>query len=264
MDFTSIIIAVAIVAGIGLIIGLILAIASAIMAVPTDEKVEALTEALPGANCGACGYSGCSGYAKALACGEAKNGACAPGGEECAKVVAEILGEEAGALEKKVAVVRCMGTIDNTEDKVEYQGVESCAGAVLLGGKGQCSFGCLGLGDCASVCSYNAVSVCRGVARIDTKLCKGCGLCATACPKKIIAVVPLKDQAIVRCSNTDKGAQAKKACKAACIGCKKCEKVCDSEAVSVANFKATVDPSKCSGCQKCIDACPQGSVTGLV
>ena len=92
MDFTSIIIAVTIVAGIGLLIGLILAIASAVMAVPTDEKVEALTEVLPGANCGACGYSGCSGYAKALACGEAKNGLCAPGGDECAAAIAGIIG----------------------------------------------------------------------------------------------------------------------------------------------------------------------------
>ncbi|MBR3971621.1 MAG: RnfABCDGE type electron transport complex subunit B [Ruminococcus sp.] len=258
------IIAVSIVAGIGLIIGLILAIASAVMSVPTDEKVEALTEALPGANCGACGYSGCAGYAKALACGEAKNGACAPGGEECVKVIAEILGEDATALEKKVAVVLCMGTVDNTEDKVEYQGVESCAGAMVLGGKGQCNFGCLGLGDCAAVCPYGAVSVCRGVARIDMELCRACAMCVSACPKKIITLVPLKEQAVVRCSNTDKGAQAKKACKAACIGCKKCEKVCDEGAVTIASFKASVDPTKCGGCQKCEEVCPQGSITGLV
>lgn len=264
MDFTSIIIAVAIVAGIGLVIGLILAIASAVMAVPTDAKVEALTEALPGANCGACGYSGCAGYAKALACGEAKNGACAPGGDECAKAIAEILGEEASALEKRVAVVRCMGTEDNTEDKVEYQGVESCAGAVLLGNKGQCSFGCLGLGDCVSVCPYGAVSICRGVAHIDTDLCKACAMCVSVCPKNIIAIVPLKEQAIVRCSNTDKGAQAKKACKVACIGCKKCEKICDKGAVTIENFKATIDPAKCGGCNECAEACPQGTITGLL
>ena len=260
----DIIIAVAIVAGIGLLIGLILAIASAVMAVPTDEKVEALTEALPGANCGACGFSGCSGYANALAKGEAKNGLCAPGGDECAKAIAEILGEEAGTLEKKVAVVRCMGIADYTEDKVNYQGVDSCAGAMIIGSKGQCSFGCIGLGDCVAACPYGAVSVCSGVARVDKNLCKACGICVSACPKKIIDLVPLKEQVIVRCSNTDKGAWAKKACKAACIGCKKCEKACDKGAVTVQNFKATVDANKCTGCGECAEACPQGSITPLI
>lgn len=261
MDFNMILIAVLIVAGIGLVVGLVLAVASAVMAVPKDEKVEALTEVLPGANCGACGYSGCSGYASALAKGEAKNGACAPGGEECAKKVAAILGEEASGVEKKVAVVNCMGIAQNTEDKVNYQGVESCAGAKLLGAKGMCSFGCLGFGDCALVCGFDAVSICNGVAKVDANLCGGCGLCASACPQKIISVVPLKEQMIVRCSNCDKGAQAKKACKVACIGCKKCEKVCEAGAVTVNNFKATVDPQKCTGCGLCIEACPQGTIT---
>lgn len=264
MDFNLILIAVLIVAGIGLIIGLILAIASSVMAVPTDEKVEALTEALPGANCGACGYSGCSGYAKALADGSAKNGACAPGGDETAKAVADILGEESRAVQRKVAVVRCMGITDNTQDKVCYQGVDSCAGAALVGGKGECGYGCMGLGDCVSACPYGAVSVCNGVARIDASLCKACEMCVSVCPNKLIAVVPAKAQTVVRCSNCDKGAQAKKACKAACIGCKKCEKVCEAGAVTVANFKAAVAPEKCTGCGACIEACPQGTITPFV
>lgn len=261
MDFTLILIAVLIVAGIGLVVGLVLAIASAVMAVPVDEKAKEIEEALPGANCGACGFSGCSGYAKALADGKAKNGACAPGGEACAKKIAEILGEESSGVEKKVATVRCMGIAENTEDKVNYQGVESCAGAKLLGSKGLCGFGCLGFGDCALVCSFEAITVCNGVANINTFLCGGCGMCAEACPQKIISVVPAKKQAIVRCSNCDKGAQAKKACKAACIGCKKCEKVCESGAVTVVDFKATVDPDKCTGCGLCVEACPQGTIT---
>ncbi len=264
MDFNLILIAVLIVSGIGLIIGLILAVASAVMAVPTDEKVEALTEALPGANCGACGYSGCSGYAKALADGTAKNGACAPGGNETAKVLAEILGEEAGSVEPKTAVVHCIGITDNTQDKVYYQGVNSCAAAVLAGGKGECSYGCLGLGDCEAACPYGAVSVCNGVAKIDVALCKACGMCVSACPKRLISIVPVKEQAVLRCSNCDKGAVAKKACKAACIGCKKCEKACEQGAVTVQNFKATVDPEKCTGCMLCVQACPAGTLTALI
>lgn len=264
MSFSMIIIAVCIVSGIGLVIGLILAIASILMAVPVDEKVEAVTNALPGANCGACGYSGCAGYAKALAEGEAKLGACSPGGEECAKAVAEILGVEAGAVDRKVALVHCMGSCDNTDTKMEYQGISSCAAAAALhGGAGACNFGCIGLGDCAQVCSADAITVCNGVAIIDAELCRGCGLCVSACPKKIISVVSYKKQTVVRCSNTDKGAQAKKVCKSACIGCKKCEKVCEAGAVTVANFKASVDSEKCTGCDKCIEACPQGCISAF-
>ncbi len=261
MDFNMILIAALIVAGIGLVIGLILAIASIIMAVPVDEKVEALTEALPGANCGACGYSGCAGYAKALAEGSAKNGACAPGGNDCAKVLAEILGQEAASIERKVAVVRCMGSRDNTEDKMLYQGIKSCAAAMSIhGGVGTCSFGCMGLGDCESACPYGAISICNGVAHVDSDLCKACAMCVSVCPKNIIAIVPYKTQAIVRCSSRDKGAVAKKACKAACIGCKKCEKVCEAGAVTIENFMAYVDAQKCTGCKACVEACPQGTI----
>lgn len=213
MDFTLILIAVGIVAGIGLIIGLILAIASCVMAVPKDERVEALTEALPGANCGACGYSGCEGYAKALAEGTAPVGKCPVGGSEVAKALSSILGVESSEVEEVVAVVRCKGTGDNTESRYSYQGVSTCAAAAMLhGGMGSCKYGCIGLGDCVAVCSYNAVSICNGVAHVDKSLCKGCGLCASTCPKAVISIVPKRAQALVLCSNSQKGAQAKDVC----------------------------------------------------
>ena len=265
MDFMSVLIAALLVAGIGLIIGIVLAIASCIMAVPTDEKVEALTKALPGANCGACGYSGCEGYAKALASGEATPGKCSPGGEETSGELARILGVEAGALEKKTALVHCKGSCDNTEDKMNYQGVSSCKAAMQLHlGSSSCKYGCLGLGDCERVCPYGAISVCNGVAKVSSSLCKGCSLCVSACPKSLISLVTLKEQAVVRCRNTQKGGEARKACKSACIGCKKCEKVCEAGAVKVENFLALVDAEKCTGCMKCVDACPQGSITSFL
>ncbi|MGN0453355.1 MAG: RnfABCDGE type electron transport complex subunit B [Ruminococcus sp.] len=265
MDFTMILIAVGIVAGIGLIIGLVLAIASCVMAVPTDKKVEALNEALPGANCGACGYSGCEGYAKALASGEAAVGKCAPGGNETAKVLSEILGTGVTEIEPMVAVVRCMGNNDNTEEKYSYQGTKSCAAAASLhGGKGSCKYGCLGFGDCVSACPYDAVSICNGVALVNKDLCKGCAVCVRVCPKNIISLVPKKSQAVVRCSNRQKGGEAKTLCKAACIGCKRCEKVCEAGAIKVESFKASVDPSKCTGCKACVEVCTMGSITELI
>lgn len=143
----KILIPVLIVAGIGLLAGIILAVASAIMAVPKDEKAEAILEVLPGANCGACGFSGCSGYAAALSKGEAQPGLCSPGGEACAKACAELLGTGDVAVEKKTALVHCMGSYDCTSDKMRYDGIDSCAASTLLaGGISSCRYGCMGHG----------------------------------------------------------------------------------------------------------------------
>ncbi len=250
------------VAGIGLIAGLGLAIASIVMAVPKDEKAEAIQEILPGANCGACGYSGCSGYAAALAKGEAENGLCAPGGQAVAEQVAALLGVEAGQVEQKAAFVHCMGSYDHTADRLQYQGIPSCAAAAQLsGGLGDCSYGCIGLGDCAAACEYHAVKVCNGVASIDPFRCKGCSQCVSACPKGLISLAPVKRQAMVRCSNCDKGGDARKVCTAACIGCMRCVKECEFGAVEVKNFLARVDPEKCTGCGKCVEVCKPGCLT---
>ncbi len=258
-----ILLAVLIVAGIGLIAGIGLAVASIVMSVPKDEKAEAVLAVLPGANCGACGYSGCSGYADALSKGEAKVGLCSPGGAECAEACGEILGVT-GSLEAKTALVHCMGSYDVTSDKMNYDGIQSCSAASFLaGGISSCRFGCMGMGDCERACNYGAITICNGVAIIDPEKCKGCSKCVEACPKKLISFVPLKKQAVVRCSNCDKGAGVMKICKIGCIGCMKCVKVCEDDAVTVTNFNATVDPNKCTACGKCVEACPRKIITML-
>ena len=160
---------------IGLLAGVILAVASIVMAVPKDEKAEALEEVLPGANCGACGFSGCPGYAAAMAKGEAQPGLCSPGGAEVAQKCAEILGGGDVQVEYKTALVHCLGSYDNTTDKMLYDGIQSCsAAAFLMGGVTSCRFGCMGLGDCQRACQYGAITVCNGLARIDPAKCKGC------------------------------------------------------------------------------------------
>lgn len=260
----DILIPILIVAGIGLLAGVILAVASVVMAVPKDEKAEALLEVLPGANCGACGFSGCSGYAAALSKGEAKPGLCSPGGEDCAKACAELLGVGDVAVEKKTALVHCMGSYDMTSDKMRYDGIQSCSASTFLaGGITSCRFGCMGMGDCAAACPYGAISVCNGMASVNPEKCRGCSQCVAACPKGLISFVPLKKQAVVRCSNCDKGAQTMKVCKIGCIGCGKCMKACEYGAVKVQNFCAQVDPMKCVGCGKCVEACPRHIITLL-
>lgn len=242
---------------IGLIAGLILSFASIIFAVPVDEKAEAIQGVLPGANCGACGFPGCSGYAAALAAGEAEVGLCSPGGADVAAECAEILGVAAGSMEKKVAIIQCAGTCSVVDKKMNYEGIESCAAAaVFFGGDSACQYGCLGHGDCASVCPENAITICNGLATVNTELCVGCGLCAKACPKNVIIIEAEKWNQHVRCKNTDKGAETRKTCKVGCIGCMKCQKECEAGAITVTNFNATIDYSKCTNCGHCKDVCP--------
>ena len=243
---------------IGLLAGVILAVASIVMAVPKDERAEALEAILPGANCGACGYSGCQGYAAAMAKGEAEPGLCSPGGADVAAKCGEILGSGAVAMEKKAAFVRCMGSADNTQEKMEYDGINSCTAASLLnGGTSSCRFGCLGLGDCAAACDYGAIEICNGLAIINEEKCVACGKCVAACPKGLIKLAPVKPMAVVRCSSCDKGKDTMKACKVGCIGCMKCQKTCEFGAITVKDALAQVDPEKCTGCGKCADVCPR-------
>ena len=250
-----------IVGEIGLIAGQILAIASIVFAVPVDEKQEAIRACLPGANCGACGFSGCDGYAKALADGTAENGLCSPGGADAAEEIAAVLGVAAGAIEKKVAVIQCAGNCDNVSQKMEYQGVDTCqAVSMLYAGDSACSYGCLGHGDCVAACPEQAIKICNGLAVVDEDKCVGCGICAKTCPKHVIAILPQKFNQHVRCINTDKGANTRKVCKTGCIGCMKCQKTCQYGAITVTNNNATIDYTKCQNCGACKEVCPVGAI----
>ncbi len=255
--------AVLIVAGIGLVLGLGLAVASVVMAVPTDEKADRIRECLPGANCGACGFSGCDGYAAALSKGETETTSlCAPGGNAVSAQIAEILGVAAGEVMPEAAVVLCKGHNGVAARKYEYSGVLSCRMATqLLGGPKECIYGCLGLGDCVKACQYEAIHICDGVARINPVQCRACTMCVNTCPKNLIEMMPLhRVTAAVLCKNHDKGAVTRKECSAGCIGCMKCVKACEYGAVKVENFAAHVDYKKCVSCGKCHEVCPVGAI----
>ncbi len=259
----DILLPVLIISGIGLVAGAGLAIASILMAVPVDEKQQALRDCLPGANCGACGYSGCDGYATALASGETeKTGLCSPGGDETAAQIASILGVEATSSTPRIAVIHCMGNRQNAHTKMNYHGTKSCRTAKqLYGGDNACSYGCIGLGDCKKFCPFDAITMEHGFPKVEPSLCKGCGVCVTSCPKNLISLEELGNTFTVRCRNLDKGAGAVKVCKASCIGCGLCVKQCEHGAVTVDNFCAVIDPAKCTGCGKCADGCKRSAIT---
>ncbi|NLH01821.1 MAG: Fe-S cluster domain-containing protein [Clostridiales bacterium] len=258
----GIVIAVISVTVIGLICAVMLAVASKIMAVKEDERFPAVRECLPGANCGACGYAGCDGYAHALIEEEGvKTNLCVPGGDTVAKKLSEVLGVEFEDVVEQVAVVKCLGDCRVTSDKMEYQGIESCAAAKLLfGGKGKCQFGCMGLGDCARICPQNAICIESGIAHVNTHLCVGCGMCVSTCPNKLITLMPDVEKVLVTCSNTDKGASTRNACSHGCIACRKCEKECPEGAIAVVDNLARIDYDKCTNCGHCAEVCVTGCI----
>jgi len=261
----DILIAFGIVGGVGLILGILLALVSHFFAVAEDERTKKIRQALPGANCGACGFKGCDDYASAVAEGKAKPNLCIPGGENTATQLSEILGTEVSSAEKKTAFVHCNGNCKATSKKFEYDGIKSCrAASAIYGGPNACSYGCLGFGDCANVCPTNAICVNDGIAHIDPVTCIGCGACVSACPKHVISLIPTSAKTVIMCNSNDKGAQARKNCSNACIGCKKCEKSCPENAISVSNNLASIDYSRCTGCGACVDGCPTGCIKSLI
>jgi Na+-translocating ferredoxin:NAD+ oxidoreductase RNF subunit RnfB len=253
----TILLAILSVTGIGVICAVVLAVASKLMAVKTDERADSLREALPGANCGACGFAGCDGYASALAEDDGvKTNLCVPGGDAVSKQLSEILGVAFEDVEEKVAIVHCCGDYSATRDRVEYQGIETCAAVKLYGGKGVCSYGCFGYGDCAKACPNGAICIENGIARVDPRRCSGCGLCAKTCPNQIITVEKDTIKTAVLCSNKDAGAVTRKKCSRGCIACKKCERECPAQAIVVVDNHAKIDYDKCTHCGHCAEACP--------
>ncbi|MDO4800503.1 MAG: RnfABCDGE type electron transport complex subunit B, partial [Bacillota bacterium] len=237
MNTQAIIYAGSVLGGLGIVFGVGLAYAAKKFAVEVDPKVPLVREALPGANCGACGYPGCDAFSQAVVAGEAPVSGCTVGGNPTAKLVAEIMGVTAEEVARMVAKVKCMGSKDKCPDRYEYFGYSSCVAAnQLSGGPKGCSYGCMGLGSCVQVCPFDAIHInASGLAEVDPEKCTACMKCIKICPKQVISLVPYDQKTIVRCNNIEIGAHVKKNCAVACIACRICEKNCPSDAIHVIN-----------------------------
>lgn len=257
----DIIIAVAIVGALGLIFGLLLSFASVIFKVEVDERETKILEILPGANCGACGYAGCSAYASAIVNDGAMVSLCSVGKDKVSGQIAKIMGVAAGKSEPKIAKVLCGGSCSKSKDKYIYSGQQDCRAAQKLGGgQKECPNGCLGYGNCVRVCKFDAIMVVDGVAVVDENKCVGCGMCVSECPKNIIELVPAQNYVFALCKNTQKGALTNKVCEVGCIGCKKCEKSCPNDAITVIDNHAVIEYSRCINCGVCVIECPKNVI----
>jgi len=248
---------------IGLIFGLLLAMAARFFAVQTDPLIESIKEALPGANCGACGYAGCSNFAEAVAAGEVKANACIPGGNETAQTIAGLLGQEAGDASQPLATVFCIGDCYKASDRYIYDGVQDCTVASdFVGGFKSCASGCLGLGNCVRVCMFSAIRLGEhGLPVVDHDQCTGCGLCLTACPRRIIQILPKgKEGHLVLCSSHERGKSVSAACEVGCIACKACVKACPQEAIEMVDNLAVINLEKCDDCGECVLKCKPGTI----
>ncbi len=240
--------------------------------VEEDPRIDEVTELLPGANCGGCGYPGCRGFAEKLVeaadTGDISAFMCPPGGSDTMAAVGKFLGLEVAAAEPTIAVVHCGGDNEKAPRKLSYDGPSKCSVAhTLFNGEKGCAYGCLGLGDCVTACDFDAIYIDEKTLLpvVSEEKCVSCGACVTACPRNIIDIRPKGRRGRrvwINCCSHDKGAVAMKACKAACIGCGKCVRECPEkiQAIRLENNLAIIDPGKCIACGKCVNVCPTGAI----
>jgi electron transport complex protein RnfB len=250
-------------AGLGIVFGVLLAIIAARFVVKVDPKVEQVRETLPGANCGACGFAGCMGYAEAVVGNpDVAVSLCAPGKAPVAEKIAVITGKKADKVEPKIARVFCQGGTSLSQRKFIYTGVQDCTAAVLAaGGDKSCEYGCLGFGTCMRACQFGAITMSAdNLPIIHPDKCTACGKCVAACPKQVIELAQASKAVVISCHSRDKGVDVKKKCQVGCIACGICVRTCPVDAIKIDNNLARIDHGKCIVCGLCVKKCPTNAI----
>jgi len=254
-------------AGLGIVFGVALAIVASRFVVKVDPKVEQVRETLPGANCGACGFAGCMGYAEAVVGNpDVAVSLCAPGKSAVAEKIAVITGKKAEKVDPKIARVFCQGGTSLSQRKFIYIGVQDCAAAVLAaGGDKSCEYGCLGYATCMRACPFDAITMSAdNLPIINPEKCTACGKCVAACPKQVIELAKASKAVVISCHSRDKGVDVKKKCQVGCIACGICVRTCPVDAIKIDNNLARIDHEKCIVCGLCVKKCPTSAIKDYI
>ncbi|MFG0284100.1 MAG: RnfABCDGE type electron transport complex subunit B [Phycisphaerales bacterium JB039] len=258
----TILLAAAIMAGLGAFFGLVLAVAHRVLRVEEDPRIDRVEEMLPGTNCGACGEPGCRAFAEALVSGKVKPGACTVSSPDGIDAIAGFLGVDAGEQVRRVARLHCAGGLGRAREMADYEGFESCRAAALVaaGGK-KCSWGCLGLADCAEVCDFDAIVMNEDrLPVVDVDKCTACGDCVDICPRDLFELMPIDHHLIVQCKAPLAADEARAMCSVVCDACGRCAQDAPG-LIRMENNLPVIDRSK--GVPETPDAtvrCPTGAI----
>lgn len=261
-----ILLAVAVLAGVGLVFAIVIAIADRKLRVWEDPRIDAVEMLLPSANCGGCGLPGCRAFAEQVVAGKVKPAQCNVLSDDGKAAIAAYLGVDAGEALKRVARLRCSGGAYVALQQAEYRGHTSCAAAAAVAGGGKgCAWGCLGLGDCARSCTFGAIEMSAdGLPMVDPDKCTACGDCVRDCPKDLFALMPLDQNLLVQCRNLEGSDEVLAKCQVACTACGKCVMDAAPGLISIASGVAVVNSELFQLCDSAaVERCPTGAIVWL-
>jgi len=263
MEMQALAQSVLILGGVCLVFGLLIAVAHSQFKVWEDPRIEAVTEMLPGSNCGACGFAGCRAFAEGLVDASSQPAGCTQLTPDATGVVAAYLGVDAGSAIKRVARLLCAGGADVAIQQAEYRGLSTCSAAAVVanGGKG-CTWGCIGLADCARVCDYDAIHMdANGLPHVTLERCTACEDCVEACPKDLFTVMPVEQKLLVQCRSLLEGDEAVALCRVACNACGRCALDAAEGVVTMHDGLAVVDYERNEAAgPEAITRCPTGAI----